>query len=137
MEIRELANITGLPAKTIRYYEEINLLPPPKRKPNGYREYTEEDVDRLKLVAGTRRLDFSLAEIKEILDLRDRKIPPCGVMLSLLDRKAEEISQRINELLHMQDDLKRLYTLGLTYPTSSVQTVLPLTSCLIILTFST
>ena len=54
MEIRELSELTNIPSKTIRYYEEIELLPPPKRKPNDYREYSEFDVDRLKLVAGAR-----------------------------------------------------------------------------------
>jgi len=104
MEIRELSKLTNVSSKTIRYYEEIELLPPPNRKPNGYREYSETDVERLKLVAGTRRLDFSLAEIKEILDLRDRGIAPCGVLLESLDRKTKEISQRIIELRHMQNE---------------------------------
>ena len=98
MQINELERFTGVPAKTIRYYEEIALLPPPNRKPNGYREYSDIDIERLKLVSGARRLDFSLAEIKEILDLRDRGIAPCGVLLDLLDRKSKEISQRILEL---------------------------------------
>lgn len=98
MEIRELVKHTCVPAKTIRYYEEINILPPPARKPNGYREYSEVDVDRLKLVAGARRLDFSLDDIKEILDLRDRQIAPCDVLLDLLDNKAKEIKQLIVDL---------------------------------------
>ena len=71
-------------------------------KPNGYREYREVDVDRLKLVAGARCLDFSLAEISEIIDLRDRQIAPCGVLLDLLNQKSEEISQRIAELQRVQ-----------------------------------
>ena len=121
MEIRELSKLTNVPAKTIRYYEEVKLLPSPNRKPNGYRDYTESDVDRLKLVAGARRLDFSLAEIKEILDLRDRGIAPCSVLLDLLDRKAEEISQRIIELKQMQEDLKQLYSLGAIFPTDDVE----------------
>jgi len=121
MQINELTKFTGVPAKTIRYYEEIELLPPPKRKPNGYREYSEFDVDRLKLVAGARLLDFSLAEIKEILDLRDRGIAPCGVLLELLDRKAKEISRRIIELKQMQEDLQQLYSLGETFPTDDVE----------------
>ena len=121
MEIRELVEKTGVPAKTIRYYEDISLLPPPKRKPNSYREYTETDVDRLKLVAGARRLDFSLAEIKEILDLRDNNIAPCGVLLELLDHKASEINQRIKELQLMQEDLEQLYSLGSTFPTDDVE----------------
>lgn len=121
MEIRELVEITGVPAKTIRYYEEIDLLPPPLRKPNGYREYSEVDVDRLKLVAGARRLDLTLEDIKEILDLRDRQIAPCGVLLDLLDNKAKEINQRITELKALEKDLKQLYSLGRTFPTDDVE----------------
>jgi DNA-binding transcriptional MerR regulator len=120
MEIRELAKRTSVPAKTIRYYEEIELLPTPKRKPNGYREYTEVDVNRLKLVAGARRLDISLPEVKEILDLRDHNVAPCGVMLELLEQKADEISRRIVELQQMQEDLQQLYSLGATFPTDDV-----------------
>jgi len=117
MQISELTYRTGVAAKTIRYYEEMGLLPTPIRKPNGYRDYREEDIDRLKLVAGARRLDFSLAEISEIIDLRDRQIAPCGVLLNLLDEKAEEIGQRIAELQRVQKDLEALYSVGLTFPT--------------------
>jgi len=121
MEIRALAELTGVPAKTIRYYEEIDLLPSPARKPNGYREYSEVDVDRLKLVAGARRLEFTLDDIKEILDLRDRQIAPCGVLLHMLDNKAQEINQRISELKALEKDLKQLFSLGRTFPTDDVQ----------------
>lgn len=121
MQISELSEQTGTPAKTIRYYEETGLLPAPSRRPNGYREYGEADIDRLKLVAGARRLDFSLAEIGEILDLRDREIAPCGVLLDLLDQKADEISVRIAELESLQKDLEALYSIGLTFPTDDVE----------------
>jgi len=121
LRISELSEHTGVPAKTIRYYEGMGLLPSPARKPNGYREYREVDVERLKLVAGARRLDFSLAEISEIIDLRDRQIAPCGVLLDLLDQKAEEIGQRIAELQRVQKDLEGLYSVGLTFPTDDVE----------------
>ncbi len=121
MQIRELSKQAGVPAKTIRYYENIGLLPPANRKPNGYREYEEVDVERLKLVAGARRLDFSLEEIREILDLRDRGIAPCVVLLDLLYQQADEISQRIAELRLLQKDLRALYDSGLTFPTDDVE----------------
>lgn len=121
MLIRELSERTAVPAKTIRYYEEVGLLPAASRRPNGYREYGEVDIDRLKLVAGARRLDFSLDEIREILDLRDRGIAPCGVLLDLLDQKAAEISRRIGELQLLQKDLRALYRSGLTFPTNDVE----------------
>jgi DNA-binding transcriptional MerR regulator len=47
MQIREFAENTGVPAKTVRYYESIGLLPPPARQPNGYRRYRHADVERL------------------------------------------------------------------------------------------
>jgi DNA-binding transcriptional MerR regulator len=121
MQISELSERTAVPAKTIRYYEEMGLLPAAMRQPNGYREYVEKDVDRLRLVAGARRLDFSLAEITEILDLRDRSIAPCGVLLDLLNQKVKAIGDRISELQMLQEDLEALYSVGLTFPTDDVE----------------
>lgn len=87
MQISELEQEAGVPAKTIRYYESIDLLPAPDRQPNGYRVYERADVARLRLVAGARRLDFSLAEIREILDLRDRGEAPCLTLLRAAEFK--------------------------------------------------
>ena len=120
MQIKAFAQQTKLPSKTIRYYEEIGLLPAPDRLENGYRVYNEADVARARLVAGARRLDFSLDDIQEILDLRDQRIAPCRVVLDLLEEKANEISQRIAELQRMETELRELHRLGLTFPTDDV-----------------
>jgi len=121
MEIRELAQITGVADTTIRYYEDIQILPPPARKENGYREYRESDVERLRLVAGLRRLDFSLDDIKEILDLRDRQIAPCDVLLDLLGKKAKDIQHRITELQRLNTQLEDLHTVGEDFPRDDIQ----------------
>ena len=84
MQIKTLADKTGLSDSTIRYYESIGLLPEPGRLSNGYRDYDESDVARLQFVAGARTLDFSLDDIAEILALRDRREAPCRVVLTLL-----------------------------------------------------
>lgn len=120
MLIKEFSKKSGLPAKTIRFYEEGGVLPPPKRLSNGYRNYNEEDVDRAKFVAGLRRLDFSLDDISEILAMRDSGDAPCRVVLDLLSSKADEIAQRIAELSLLEGDLRELYSLGLTFPTDDV-----------------
>ena len=120
MQIKAFARHTNLSAKTIRYYEEIGLLPSPKRLENGYRDYRETDVDRVRFVAGARSLDFSLDDIQEILDLRDRREAPCRVVLEMLQEKANEISQRIAELQRMEAELHELHRLGLTFPTDDV-----------------
>ncbi|HLA99322.1 MAG TPA: MerR family transcriptional regulator [Anaerolineales bacterium] len=120
MQIKELSARTGLQDKTIRFYEDIGVLPPPKRMPNGYRKYDEIDVERVKFVAGLRRLDFSLDDVNEILAMRDRREAPCRVVLDLMSAKADEISRRIADLSRLEEDLRRLYTLGLTFPIDDV-----------------
>mgnify|MGYP002622829640 FL=1 len=120
MQMKTFAQQTNLPPKTIRYYEEVGLLPPPQRLENGYRDYNEADVVRARLVAGARRLDFSLDDIQEILDLRDKRIAPCRVILDLLEEKADEINRRIAELQRMETELRELRQLGETFPTDDV-----------------
>lgn len=120
MKIQELAQSTGISAKTIRYYEEIGILPAPARTENNYRRYTEQDVDRLRLVAGARRLDLSLEEIREILDLRDRGEAPCRILLERLEHKADEIAERIRELKQLEHALRTLHDVGLTFPIDDV-----------------
>jgi len=120
MRINELAELTGLSGKTIRYYESIGVLPQPKRTANGYRVYDDSDVDRLKFVIGLCRLDFSLDDITEILAMRDRREAPCRVVLDLLIEKADQVFQRIKELQLLEDELHRLHEVGLTYPIDDV-----------------
>ncbi|MCI0551809.1 MAG: MerR family transcriptional regulator [Anaerolineae bacterium] len=120
MRIQDFSHRTGVPAKTIRYYEEIGLLPNPARGENNYRQYNERDVERLHLVAGARRLDLSLEEIREILDLRDRREAPCRVLLERLEHKAVEIAERIRNLQQMERNLRDLHALGMTFPTDDV-----------------
>jgi DNA-binding transcriptional MerR regulator len=120
MKIQDVSQRTGVSAKTIRYYEEIGLLPRPARGENHYRQYDERDVERLRLVAGARRLDLSLEEIREVLALRERREAPCRVLLDRLERKADEIAGRIRELKRMERELRDLHALGLTFPTDDV-----------------
>lgn len=121
MQIREIARRTGVSSKAIRYYESIDLLPEPNRKPNGYRDYGEDDLERILFVSGARRLDFSLAEIGEILDLRDRGIAPCSVLLSQLKVKRREIDTRIARLEQLSEALDELHARGLEFPQDDVE----------------
>lgn len=121
MKIQEFSKLTGVPAKTIRYYEQIGLLPMPARAGNNYRQYSERDAERLRLVAGARRLDLSLDDIREILALRDRREAPCRILLDRLERKADEIAERIHALQQMERELRALHALGLTFTTDDVE----------------
>lgn len=121
MLISKLAAKTGVSPKTIRYYESVEVLPPPRRLPNGYREYDQEDVERLRLVVGARRLDLSLDDIQEILAMRDEEEAPCLFVLELMEEKAGEIARRIEELKRLETELRELHALGQTFPTDDVQ----------------
>ena len=68
MRIGQLASLTGVPSKTIRYYEDVGLLPAPRRSDSRYRLYTDIDLSRLHLIRRARILDMSLAEIKELVE---------------------------------------------------------------------
>jgi Predicted transcriptional regulators len=120
MQIKQLAALAKVSPKTIRYYESIGVLPVPERSPNGYREYENSDVERLKLVLGARRLEFSLDDVTEIIAMRDRREAPCRVMLDKLSQKADEIAQRTAELQRLEQELRHLYELGQTFPTDDV-----------------
>lgn len=120
MQIRELAEQSGLSEKTIRYYESIGILPSPRRASNGYREYSEQDVEHARFVAGARSLDLSLDDISEILAMQNRREPPCRTVLNLIEQKANQIAKRIQLLQQMEEDLRKLYVLGLTFPIEDI-----------------
>ncbi len=121
MVIRELAQLTGVPAKTIRYYESIGLLPPAQRAANNYRQYTPADVEWLRFIASARSLGFSLDDIAEILAARDNGIAPCQRVLDAVDQRLAEIDRRIAGLLALRDSLKRLQSEGAVLPLDDVQ----------------
>lgn len=106
MNISEAAALSGLPAKTIRYYEEIGLAAPAGRSRNGYRDYAMRDVHALRFLQRARGLGFSVAECRELLTLyRDRNRASSEVKAIALGRIAD-IERKIAEL----EALKR--TLG-------------------------
>ena len=110
MRIGELADTVSVPAKTIRYYEQIGLLPEPSRHANGYRSYDVSAADRLRFVKSAQAVGFTLAEIKEILSLRDAGQEPCGHVLAVVDQRVRDITEQIAALERMQADLRRLAT---------------------------
>jgi MerR family transcriptional regulator, copper efflux regulator len=116
VRIGQLADAASVPAKTIRYYEEIGLLPPPERLANGYREYDEGAGERLRFVKAAQAVGFTLAEIGEILALRDRGHEPCAHVLELVERRARQIAEQVAALERMQADLRRLAARAREHP---------------------
>lgn len=110
MRIGELAARFDLNPKTIRYYEEIGLLPRADRSESGYRRYDSRDVERLGFIRRAKTLGLSLDEIRDILKVEEEGSPPCGQVLDLIDVKICAIDQRMAELEAFRAELASLRT---------------------------
>ncbi|MFV0131990.1 MerR family transcriptional regulator [Streptomyces sp. HMX87] len=93
MQIGEVAERTGLSLRTIRHYEEVGLVIPSARSKGGFRLYTEADVERLMVIRRMKPLDFSLEEMRDLLDITDRLTAPGD------DAPAGEERERLRERL--------------------------------------
>jgi len=108
MNIGEAAALSGLPAKTIRYYEDVGLLPRPVRGGNGYRHYGDKEVNTLRFLKRARALGFSVEDCRELLSLYgDRERRSADVKAVALARVAE-IDRRIADMEGMRRALEDL-----------------------------
>ena len=109
LKIGEVASRSGIPVKTIRYYEEIGLLTPTvKRSESGYRLFSSSVVNRLAFIKRSQSLGLSLSEIQELLAVHDAGELPCGAVKDHLQTKVEAISAQIKALEILRADLQGL-----------------------------
>ncbi len=108
MLIGELADRTGVPAKTLRYWEAEGLLPAPERTAGGYRDYRPQAVDRVGFIRHAQRAGLTLRQIGEILAVRDGGQAPCRHVAELVEQRLAEVDERLRELRHTRDQLRRL-----------------------------
>ncbi|WP_157014235.1 Cu(I)-responsive transcriptional regulator [Mesorhizobium xinjiangense] len=107
MNIGTAAEKSGLPAKTIRYYEDIGLVRP-DRAGNGYRHYSTGDVHRLRFVQRARSLGFSVGECRQLLSLYDDRARESMEVKTIAKAKLAEIDCKIAELAGLRDVLAHL-----------------------------
>ena len=98
MRIGELAAATGATTKTLRFYEESGLLPQPERAANGYRDYGPEALSRLDFIRRGRAAGLTLAQIREVIDIRDAGDAPCHHVYELLTARVVDIDRQIADL---------------------------------------
>jgi DNA-binding transcriptional MerR regulator len=107
LKIGELARRVGVTAKAIRFYERRRILPPAKRAANGYRLYGGDAVDLLRFVKQATGLGLRLAEIKDVLVIRQGGRPPCTHVHQLLRDKADELDRKLEDLLDVRARIRR------------------------------
>jgi Cd(II)/Pb(II)-responsive transcriptional regulator len=110
MRIGELAEKTGIGTDTVRYYERLGLLPPPARRPNGYRDYADRHVERLAFIRHCRALDMPLDDIRTLLGFLAQPNADCGAVNRLIDKQLGRLAARIDTLRDLQHQLLALRT---------------------------
>lgn len=113
MQIGELANTTGTTTKTLRFYESEGLLPIPTRTPSGYRDYPGDTVQRIAFIRRGQSAGLTLAQIGEILHIRDAGNAPCVHVQSLLSGRLTELDDQIADLLLLRETVVGLHTASL------------------------
>ena len=103
--IGQLAERAGIAAPTIRYYESIGLLEPPRRSAAGYRRYSEGTLEELAFIKKAQALGFSLEEVTEILSLSRAGEAPCDRVLSLAHQQLAAVDERIRQLQSFRGQL--------------------------------
>jgi MerR family copper efflux transcriptional regulator len=117
LTIGQVAQEVGIPPKTIRYYEEIDLIQPAKRLDNKYRAYTKEDIARLRLIKQARILGLSLDEVKHLVEeciegscehLKNRFLTKLPQYITAVKERIDELQALQAQLESLQDNLKTL-----------------------------
>src|SRR5215472_9957552 len=108
MKIGEVAGRAGVPAKTIRFWEDQRLLPPPARTPAGYRDYGPAVLERLAFIRQAQASGLTLTAIRQVLEVRDGGQPPCVHVTGLIARRLAEVQARLAELTATRDQLAAL-----------------------------
>lgn len=114
MKIGEVAQKTGIPASTLRYYEREGLIPRPARE-GGQRAYDPSILDHLAVVEVAKAAGFTVAEIHQLLRGFSRKTPPSKRWRVLAEKKLVEVDERVEQLQRMNVLLK--VVLGCECPT--------------------
>lgn len=107
MTIGEVSGASGLPAKTIRYYEDIGLVRPPRRD-NGYRVYREQELHKLRFLHRARSLGFTIDQCRQLLSLYEDEARASSDVKALARKHLKEIEDKIQELEGMKSTLNTL-----------------------------
>ena len=109
MRIGELAAATGTTPKALRFYERAGLLPAPERTSADYRNYAPDAVDRVDFIRRSQTAGLTLAQIREILNIRDAGHAPCHHVQQLLQSQLAGIDRQIADLIALRTTVAGLH----------------------------
>jgi MerR family copper efflux transcriptional regulator len=112
LRIGELARQSGLALTALRYYEKAGLLPAPQRLPSGYRAYDVNGLPPLAFIRAAQAVGLTLAEIREVIAIRDGGSAPCQHIMDLIGKHRAEVLTRPRELQRLEIELAQLAEQG-------------------------
>jgi Hg(II)-responsive transcriptional regulator len=121
MRIGEVAAQAAVNIQTLRYYERLGLVPDPARSPSGYRSYQPQTVRRVRFIKRAQDLGFTLAEIADLLGMRERAATACEQVEARASATLERIEEKIRDLERMR--------LALDHYVSACRTQRPIQEC--------
>ena len=108
LRIGEVARRTGVSPDTLRHYERQGLIPKPKRTAAGYRMYSPDVIERVRLIRSALSVGFTIRELSRIFGIRDRGGVPCAEVRSLAAFKLDHLEKRIAEMQDLRVKLRSL-----------------------------
>ena len=114
MSVYRIGDVTkklGMSADTLRYYEKIKLLHKVSRTPSGIREYDDKDISRLKFIQRAQKMNFSLAEISDLLKMREDPQKVRDDVRQLTSDKLTEVDEHLQSLTTLRNELQLLLNL--------------------------
>lgn len=108
LTIGELAVQTSCKIQTIRYYEQVGLMPKPARTTGNQRRFGRKHLERLAFIRHSRELGFPLDAIRELMRLADSPDRSCEVVDRIAKRQLQQVENRITRLEALKDELKRM-----------------------------
>jgi MerR family mercuric resistance operon transcriptional regulator len=127
LTVGKLARAAGVGVETIRFYERRGLLQQPPKKATGYREYSPDDVARIRFIKEAQAIGFTLKDIGELMQLETDSRAQCGDVQERAQQKVEMVDRKIAELTRMRAELTRL---AACCPSDQPLSECRLTSCL-------
>lgn len=106
MRVSELAKKLGATSDTVRFYTRIEYLAPKKNKINGYKEYGEKEMHRLRFIMSARQLGFSVDDIGEIINEAEKGRRACPLVRKLIVQRLEETEKGFAETIALRDRMK-------------------------------
>jgi Cu(I)-responsive transcriptional regulator len=108
LQIGDLARATNTKVETIRYYEQIGLLPAPARTSGNFRAYSAKHLGRLSFIRRARDLGFTLDQVRELLSLSDQKRRSCEAVDVIARQHLADVDRKIEDLTALRDELSSL-----------------------------